>query len=417
MKKLLLATMLATAFATAQAQSSAKPNDAIATPNAPVQSAAVSVYGIVDAGFIGTNYQGVGANPNVKQHTSSFGNSAESTSRIGLRGSEDLGGGKSAFYTFETGLNVTQNNLSTLNNRQSFIGLKQNGLGQAAIGVQYTPIHQYNAITDPGQLNNIPGDVIWTSNPQANFNATGNGPYGAPTSAGGSTAAYTSRTGNTLNIASEQYKGFKAQAFYALNDASQTTATTTVNGVTTTTGGTTNLTGYGLGATYTYNKLLVAAAYQAFKSQNPGTVTTPAPALWTGTDGGVNTNDAQTYVAATYDFGILKGYAQWINRKASSTLNPSLYASRQAQQIGIRGSWTPVIESWASIGNGSTKSFGTGQPTANFVGFNVGTNYYLSKRTNFYAIYGQNQTSSTSGKNGFPGVVASGYGVGIRHTF
>jgi predicted porin len=160
--------------------------------------------------------------------------------------------------------------------------------------------------------------------------------------------------------------------------------------------------------------LLVTANYQALKSQLPGTLTSPTPALWTGASGGVNTQDNQTYVAATYDFGILKAYAQWIDRKATSTLNSGYFASRTAQQIGVRGNFRPNIDAWASVGTGRVDSFGPTVPTANFVGYQVGSNYYLSKRTNLYAIYGQNNTSSTST---LPAVGASTYAVGVRHTF
>jgi predicted porin len=70
------------------------------------------------------------------------------------------------------------------------------------------------------------------------------------------------------------------------------------------------------------------------------------------------------------------------------------------------------------IGNGSVKSFGTGGPTLNFTGWQVGSNYILSKRTNLYAIYGANQTSSGSaGAVRTPSASGSNYGLGLRHTF
>ena len=441
MKKLLLTTLLATAVSMANAQSVAKPNEAIQTPNvtiqsapatptvarpneaiqtpnAPIQNATVSIYGIIDAGFISTNYRGIGVNPNINQQTSSFGNSAETASRLGVKGTEDLGGGRSAFYTFETALNVTQSTLTTWNNRQSFVGIKQNGLGAVSVGTIYTPLHQMNAQTDPGQLNDMPGNVIFANNPQSNFNATGNAPFASASSSGGSGGSYTSRTSNTVNVTSDNFKGFKGMAMYTRNDSSQTTTNTVTNKVVTTTaGGTNNHSGYGLAASYTWNKLFVTAAYQALKSQNTVLVTTPAPALWSAADGGTNINDAQRFAAATYDFGILKGYAQWVSRKAESGLNPNLYSTRTAQQLGVRGNFTPNIESWASIGNGNVKTFGAGAPTANFTAFQLGSNYWLSKRTNLYAIYGQNKTASTSGTLGLPSVSASGYALGVRTVF
>jgi predicted porin len=66
------------------------------------------------------------------------------------------------------------------------------------------------------------------------------------------------------------------------------------------------------------------------------------------------------------------------------------------------------------IGSGSFKAFGDGGPTSNFTGWQVGSNYILSKRTNLYAIYGASQTSSNSTTASASG---SQYAVGLRHTF
>jgi predicted porin len=130
---------------------------------------------------------------------------------------------------------------------------------------------------------------------------------------------------------------------------------------------------------------------------------------------GTNVKDNQAYVGATYDFGILKAYAGWIDRKVTSQINSNQYAKRTAQEIGVRGNWTPKIESYASFGNGRITRFGSNEPTANIMGYQLGTNYLMSKRTNLYAIYGYSGTSSTSGANN--SFNASNYAVGVRHTF
>jgi predicted porin len=106
-----------------------------------------------------------------------------------------------------------------------------------------------------------------------------------------------------------------------------------------------------------------------------------------------------------------------LNRKVTGTVNSALYANRTAQNIGVRGYFTPVVEGWAMVGNGNVKYFGAGAPTANFTAFQLGSNYYLSKRTNLYAIYGQNKTTSTTGALGTPALSANNYAVGVRHTF
>jgi hypothetical protein len=199
-----------------------------------------------------------------------------------------------------------------------------------------------------------------------------------------------------------------------------------------------------LGANYEWQKLLVTANYQAFTSKNPisdtytytpknysattlnlsSTVTAVgAPAAWNQSSGGSNVQDNQTYVAGTYDFGILKAYAQWSSRKVSSQENANYYLKRSAQQLGVRSFVTPTIEVWGSAGNGRYQSYGLNAPTAQFTGYQLGSNYWLSKRTNLYAIYGGFNTSTVTlngtntATNGNYSSNANNYAVGVRHTF
>ncbi len=67
-------------------------------------------------------------------------------SRLGVKGSEDLGDGLSAIYTFEFGVNVTEGG-NFNSNRQKFVGLK-GGFGQVSLGTQYTPYYNVTGITD-----------------------------------------------------------------------------------------------------------------------------------------------------------------------------------------------------------------------------------------------------------------------------
>jgi predicted porin len=389
MKKILLATLLALGVSFAQAQSS------------------VTVYGILDVGYIGTSYTGISGSATSKQTTNTFGQNAENASRLGFKGNEDLGGGTSAFFTVETGLNPDNATTSTFNNRQSFVGLKQNGLGNIAVGTQYTPIHKAVGLTDPGRQNNTVGNAIFAQNPQANGNS-GTAPYASSSSSAGTTDAYTVRVSSALTATSETVNGLTATSLLVMNNQNQTQTDST-------TGGTNNASGWGLGANYEWRKLILTANYQALKSyQSASTLSSPTPAIWSTAGGGTNTQDNQTYLAATYDFGILRGFAQYINRSVTSTVSSNYWGNRKAEQIGIRGFWTPVIESWASAGTGKVTTYGSGQPTANFVAYQLGTNYFLSKRTNLYAIYGQNQTTATTVA---PALAASNYAVGVQHVF
>ena len=446
MKKSLLAVAALGAFASAaQAQSS------------------VTVYGLMDMGYVGANARAVSATGVVtKTQVSQFGQSQENTSRLGFKGTEDLGGGTSAFFTIEAGLTpqnpalgggtardsfqgTDQNAGSSLDNRQSFVGLKKNGLGQAAFGRQYTVIFNAGAATDPSQYANVLGNVIY--NGSAVTGVDGNG----GNTGSSANAAFTNRASNALTFQSDKFSGFGLNGMYALNNQNSTQFTTVAanSAVGTTTGlssagGNVNWNGWGLSADFTWQKLYLTAAYQSFKTQYSNPVIGAASATSvnlgsSGQGGQVITSgitlfpastlaDKQTYVGGTYDFGILKAYAQWVGRKIQQD-NGAAFATtgatgtqlnRNAQQIGVRSFITPTVEAWGSVGTGKIKGapVNTGEvASVNFVGWQLGSNYYLSKRTNLYAIYGQQQTSSATGGTAGSGATANQYALGMRHTF
>jgi predicted porin len=416
MKKSLFALAAVGAFAgAAQAQSS------------------VTVYGILDVGFQGVTTRGPlssSSSQNTNTNITRFsGEGSETTSRLGFRGTEDLGGGTSAFFTVEFGLSPTDATLSGntgngLFNRQTFVGIGQKGIGQAAIGTQYTPVHMAVGRTDPGQQNNMIGSAIYTTN--------------ASQGSGQTATSYTVRYNNALTLQTDRFAGLQVNAIYNNNNTNANN-TIAVGGTNNSTGTTAaangvsqqNNTSWGVGVNYVLQKLNVDLAYQTSANQSiyananatvaavtsavPGTVNAPANVL------GTNLNMNQFYAGAVYDFGILKAYVQYLNTKYENRLNANIYLNRSAQQIGVRGNITKTIEGWASAGNGSygaaalnSLTATTARASQNFTAYQVGANYWLSKRTNMYAIFGSTQVSASS-VNISEG--ASSYGVGVRHTF
>ncbi len=450
MKKSLLAVAAMGAFASAaQAQSS------------------VTVYGILDVGYIsqsvrnagtigttGANGAGVGnAGYGVgATKASGFGNSAETTSRLGFRGTEDLGGGANAFFTVEIGLQPNAAATLQANNRQSFAGIGKKGLGSASIGTQYTPTHEAVAVSDPGQQNNMPGNIIYPADNSVNSavtaasyggfvgaNAANSQAQGGP---GTGVTGYVVRTSNAIKFVSERMAGVQAKLMYT-SMGNTTNESSTTNGVTTITGGgQVGTTGYAASLDYTIQKLQAVAAYTSLTQKTSAqtvTIATGVSALAQTQSGvsfnGVNTDDTNYYLAATYDFGILKAYAQYINRKMAADNNSNLYTKRTGQQIGVRSYITPTIEAWASGGTGKiTNAYYATAGTTNVVNtvgatmsaYQLGANYYLSKRTNLYGIFGLERTGNsvyplnsdgtTVGNNAVSNGINS-YALGMRHTF
>ena len=392
MKKLLLALGLATTFGLAQAQSS------------------VTVYGILDVGYVGSNQQltSTAGAAKTKTEISQFGQGSQSSGRIGFKGTEDLGAGTSAFFTTEFQLYPEDQNLSGssnsgLYNRQTFVGIKQAGIGSASIGRQYTPVWQAACSTSPGQCNNVTGDVIYLGGSSgAAGTSTATTITGSENSLG-----FTNRASNSLFGQTDRFYGFSGQGMYQANNKN-----TTETGPST--GGELNSSGWGIGADYVWNKLVVKASSQTFTQITTGTAT-----AFTDVNQAtfVSAKDQQNFVGGTYDFGIVQAYAQWVQRTITSTIDSSQFAKRTAQQIGVRGNIRPNIDAWLSVGNGKFDQYGSTNGSVPFTGYQLGSNYYLSKRTNLYGIFGSLQSQGNQQTTAGAASSKNMYAMGVRHTF
>ncbi|PKO55512.1 MAG: porin, partial [Betaproteobacteria bacterium HGW-Betaproteobacteria-21] len=117
----------------------------------------VTIYGIVDMG-----YKNLGNNVNsAVGNRSAIDSGQYSGSRLGFRGTEDLGNGLKASFVLETGINVDNGGFNQGNTafaRQSFVALS-GGFGTVALGRQYTPQHILMSAVDPFG-NGTSGEVV-----------------------------------------------------------------------------------------------------------------------------------------------------------------------------------------------------------------------------------------------------------------
>ncbi|WP_211474956.1 porin [Collimonas humicola] len=97
----------------------------------------VTIYGIVD-----TSIRYISSDNAAGQKNFVVTNGAISNSRLGFKGTEDLGGGLKAIFRLENGFNSDNGSLSsagTLFSRQSYVGLS-GSFGQVTLGRQQTPL-------------------------------------------------------------------------------------------------------------------------------------------------------------------------------------------------------------------------------------------------------------------------------------
>jgi predicted porin len=109
----------------------------------------VQIYGLIDSALVVESGGPKGSTTKIESGVSNG-------SRLGFKGTEDLGGGLSAIFLLESGILVDtgasdQNGL--LFGRQAYVGLRQKGLGTLTMGRQYTPIYQTLTMIDPSANN------------------------------------------------------------------------------------------------------------------------------------------------------------------------------------------------------------------------------------------------------------------------
>ena len=114
------------------------------------------------------------------------------TSRLGVRGEEDLGGGLSAIYQYEFGVDVTEGG-NFNSNRPKWVGLKGSNWGSVTAGTQWTPY--YNVIGV--------GDIFNSSKVFDNATYLGK--------------AFGERMDNSLIYSSPNWSGFGFQAMLVMN--------------------------------------------------------------------------------------------------------------------------------------------------------------------------------------------------------
>ncbi|AOB30850.1 porin [Bordetella sp. H567] len=100
----------------------------------------VQLYGIAD---VSVRYLSTGAGYQPDNSRISMENGAVTNSRWGLKGTEDLGNGNTAFFRLESGFNVQdgkQSDPGRMFNRQSYVGLDGGDIGAISLGRQDTPL-------------------------------------------------------------------------------------------------------------------------------------------------------------------------------------------------------------------------------------------------------------------------------------
>ena len=320
----------------------------------------VTIYGVADAaigiGEHGDNdFQGVV-------------NGILSGSRIGFRGTEDLGNGLKAVFTLEQGFDIGNgvagpqvgpaNDRDSAFSRQAFVGLS-GGFGTVALGRQYAPGYFFNydavlgALVSPQSILSNGAGMSITPNSRARWD-------------------------NSLTYTGS-FSGLTARAIYSAN-AVETSMNPEDDDA------------YGLSLDYSNGPLKVGGLYQVIQN---------------------NANDQKEWgLGASYDFGILTvaGSYQDAESIGFGSVDGDLWQVGVIVPVGAAGN---VHVAYGEVDLDSNRGAES---------WTVAYTHALSKRTTAYVGY--NSTENESATGGFGLVGGTGFGddsdlfvAGVRHTF
>lgn len=327
---------------------------ALAVVGAASAQSTVTLFGIVDASYAHTSGGGISRD--------GMTNSGLNSSRLGFKGTEDLGGGLKAGFHLEGQLQNDTGTPAGLNfMRKSYVTLT-GGFGEVRLGREYSPTFWNTTIYDP-------------------FGTNGIGSSNAPGMIGNANAVRSDNSVSYLMSAG----GVSVHAMYAFGEKASNVDDNTGDYA-------------GIRVAYAAGPLDIAGAFGNAK----------------GLTGAADVRTVNFGVS--YDLGMAKPMLQIGQDKndAKKVSNWLLGVTVPMGQGEIRAAYSRY----------DTK--GTGVETVDWNKFAVGYGYNLSKRTQLYGTLAKVSNKSgaavTVSNNGLAGSASlggssSGYEFGVRHSF
>ena len=300
---------------------------------------------------------------------------ASNGSRIGVRGSEDLGGGLRGVFQMEAGFDATQGT-GDLASRNTFVGLAGD-FGEVRLGRHDTPYKistlRLNYFADMlGDMHNLAGSAAAESN---------------------ASRAFYVRPNNTIIYMTPSFDGFQAMASYTTDTRGEGDQPGEGSG---------DRDGYSLAVTFSSGPMYLTGAYETWNNWADGDEDPSAFKF------GIN-----------YSFGDLSVAGLYENVDAGGAVG-----DRDVFHLGARYSMgqTTLMASYTHASDDDRADTSADM-------FALGASYSFSRRTNAYvsyamvsnddaASYGFNGTGKGKGvAAGEPGADVSGFQVGVAHNF
>jgi predicted porin len=292
----------------------------------------------------------------------------DESSLIGVRGTEDLGGGLKAFFQIESSAPPDAGG-GTFGSRNSGVGL-QGPMGSIVLGRWDSPMKLSAIFVDPFGQNTL-GNQLGVIN----------------------TSDFNRRENNMVQYWSPNINGFSLRAMYGANEGKTATAPIA------------NPSSQSVSFDYAAGPFRVNYAYEKHKDTRGNVVTAGI------TETGQN-------LAGTFVFGPVKVGLLTQKIKSTNLTDRKAYEAAVTFTAGMH----EFIVNMGRVRNGLAASAAV-QPETKLAA--VGYNYNFSKRTTFMARYAEMKNNSAANLSmaafGLPAFVVNddpkGFSAGLRHTF
>ena len=305
----------------------------------------VTIYGIVDQGVgklnNGTSFL-TGLSAGLAGSPDAWTVKSSTSSRLGFRGSEDLGDGLKANFLFEhrfaPDVGNTQSGQLGFWGGSSWVGISKAGLGEIRLGRQYVPTHYISLEADPFRYDYGPASAYAFTKGGATFTYAAN--------------AVSLRTPSLLGGLTGEVVVGLGEGGTAVNPANNPNRVVSAALI------------------YSQGPVYASAGYTEVRT------TTPAQSeYWV--------------MAAAYDFGFIRPIVS--------------YSASRANTVNLTHGFT--LGATAPVGNGRVKAvYGRLNPSGNDNNtdkLGLGYDHILSKRTNLYANVGTAKTQQRTRSTGF----------------
>ncbi|MGB7650816.1 MAG: porin [Gallionella sp.] len=343
-------------------------------------------------------------------------NLTSNSSRFGLKGSEDLGGGLNALYQYETEVLAQGGNSLVGAQRDTYLGLK-GSFGTVVAGrLPLANMYANDA--------NFLGDKVGDAGNMTAGGFGGNGSIAVPSRAGRA-MAYVSPAFSGMTFTA----GFVPNSAQSLSGSAATPATTVQNAAN-------KDSSFALRAVYdqdgifgAFNYLNLGVAGVVLGTATPGTVANLGAG---GAASGAKVT--VTSFAGGYNFGVAQVRAQYVLTDANAAAAANVVALRTGMKQGVftlGGQYnlteTSAIKAQVAKAGDMTVS-GASQANSGATLMALDYDYSLSKRTTVYAAYAKvsNKTNAAFSATGYAhgGLTTPGAGnspsalsVGVIHNF